>query len=44
MLIRRTIGEGWDGFDEIEVRRSLAIPSNESRDYRDDITVQVIFF
>lgn len=44
MLIRRTIGEGWDGFDEIEVRRSLAIPPKESRDYRDDITVQVIFF
>jgi len=44
MLIRRAIGEGWDGYDPLEVRRSLAIPPGQSRDYRDDITVQVIFF
>ena len=44
MLIRRAIGEGWDGYDPLEVRRSLAIPAGQSRDYRDDITVQVIFF
>lgn len=44
MLIRRAIGEGWDGYDELEVLRSLAQPEEISRQYRDDITVQVIFF
>lgn len=44
MLIRRAIGEGWDGYDELEVRRSLAVSPEESRLYRDDITVQVLFF
>lgn len=43
MLIRRAIGEGWDGYDEMEVRRSLAHSPEESRMYRDDITVQVLF-
>lgn len=43
MLVRRAIGEGWDGYDDLEVRRSLAVPAEESRMYRDDITVQVLF-
>ena len=44
MLVRRAIGDGWDGYDELEVLRALAIPPGQSRDYRDDITIQVVFF
>jgi len=44
MLMRRAIGEGWDGYDELEVRRSLAIEPGHSRNFRDDITIQVVFF
>ena len=44
MLMRRAIGEGWHGYDELEVRRSLAIEPGQSRNFRDDITIQVVFF
>ena len=44
MLVRHTVGrDDWGGVDPQRLARSLSLPEDLTRVYRDDITVTVIY-